>query len=131
MSMSPLTEQCLEKYGKRLIGRTDMEDALKRLDKLTQEEAGMAAAQNLKATHIVDERVRGVANTMVAIDNRVASVDNRIADVDDRMTRATHAIDEGVRGVEEQVLAVDDRVTSVDNKVAEVISGTQIIFSQA
>ena len=131
MSMSPLTEQYLEKYGKRLIGRTDMEDALKRLDKLTQEEAGMAAAQNLKATHIVDERVRGVANTMVAIDNRVASVDNRIADVDDRMTRATHAIDEGVRGVEEQVLAVDDRVTSVDNKVAEVISGTQIIFSQA
>ena len=131
MSMSPLTEQCLEKYGKRLIGRTDMEDALKRLDKLTQEEAGMAAAQNLKATHIVDERVRGVANTMVTIDNRVASVDNRIADVDDRMTRATNAIDEGVRGVEEQVLAVDDRVTSVDNKVAEVISGTQIIFSQA
>ena len=131
MSMSPLTERCLEKYGKKLIGRTDMEDALKRLDKLTQEEAGMAAAQNLKATHIVDERVRGVTNTMVAIDNRVASVDNRIADVDDRMTRATHAIDEGVRGVEEQVLAVDDRVTSVDNKVAEVISGTQIIFSQA
>ena len=117
MSMSPLTEQCLEKYGKRLIGRTDMKDALKRLDKLTQEEAGMAAAQNLKATHIVDERVMGVANTMVAIDNRVASVDNRIADV-------THAIDEGVRGVEEQVLAVDDRVASVDNKVAEVINGT-------
>jgi hypothetical protein len=124
MSMSPLTEQYLEKYGKRLIGRTDMEDALKRLDKLTQEEAGMAAAQNLKATHIVDERVRGVANTMVAIDNRVASVDNRIADV-------THAIDEGVRGVEEQVLAVDDRVACVDNKVAEVINGTQVVFSQA
>ena len=101
-----------------------MEDALKRLDKLTQEEAGMAAAQNLKATHIVDERVRGVANTMVAIDNRVASVDNRIADV-------THAIDEGVRGVEEQVLAVDDRVACVDNKVAEVINGTQVVFSQA
>jgi hypothetical protein len=37
-----------------------MEDALKRLDKLTQEEARMAVAQNLKATQIVDERVRGV-----------------------------------------------------------------------
>ena len=35
-----------------------MEDALKRLDKLTQEEARMAVAQNLKATHTVDERVR-------------------------------------------------------------------------
>ena len=35
---------------KRLIGRTDMEDTLKRLDKLTQEEARMAVAENLKAT---------------------------------------------------------------------------------
>ena len=81
MSMSPLTERCSEKYGKRLIGKTDMEDALKRLDKLTQEEALMAVAQNLKATNTVDERVRGVANTVVAIDNRVASVDDKVAEV--------------------------------------------------
>ena len=117
MSMSPLTEQCSEKYWKKLIGRTDMEDALKRLDNLTQEEARMAAAQNLKATHIVDERVRGVANAVVAVDDRVA--------------RATHAIDERVREVGEQVLSVDDKVASVDDKVAEVVNGTQVVFSQA
>ena len=128
--MSLLTERYSEKFGKKLIGRTDMEDALKRLDKLTQEESQMAAAQNLKATHTVDERVRGVANTVVSIDNRVAGVDNRVASVDDRMARATHAIDERVRGVGEQVLAVDDRVASVDDKVSEVINGTQIVFSQ-
>jgi archaellum component FlaC len=140
-----LIERCSEKYGKKLIGRTDMEDALKRLDKLTQEEAGMAAAQNLKATHIVDERVRGIANTIVAIDNRVAGVDNRVASVDDRIAgvdnrvagvddrvaRATHSIDERVREVGEQVLFVDDRVASVDDKVAEVVTGTQVVFSQA
>ena len=34
-----------------------MEDALKRLDKLTQEEARMATAEALRATHTVDERV--------------------------------------------------------------------------
>jgi hypothetical protein len=73
-TISSLTEGCSEKYGKRLIGRTDMEDALQRLDKLTQEEARMAAVENLKATHTVDERVRGVANTVVAIDNSVAEV---------------------------------------------------------
>ena len=94
-----------------------MEDALKKLDKLTQEEARMAVAQNLKATHSVDERVRGVTNTVVAIDNRVTTV--------------ALAIDDGVRGVREQVFAVDDRVASVDNKVAEVINGAQIIFTQA
>ena len=37
-----------------------MEDALKRLDKLTQEEARMAAAEILKLTHIVDNKVTGV-----------------------------------------------------------------------
>jgi 3-methyladenine DNA glycosylase/8-oxoguanine DNA glycosylase len=106
-----------------LIGKTDLEDALKRLDKLTQEEARMAAAQNLKATHMVDERVRGVANTVVAINNRVADVGDRVAGVDDRVARATHAIDE-------RVLAVDDKVASVNDKVAEVIHGAQIIFSR-
>ena len=60
-----LIERCLEKFGKRLIGRTEMEDALKRLDKLTQEEAWMGIAQNLKATHAVGERV-GVVDDKVA-----------------------------------------------------------------
>jgi hypothetical protein len=57
-----LTERCSEKYLKKLLGKTKIEDALKRLDKLTQEEARMAAAQNLKVAHTVDDRVRGVAD---------------------------------------------------------------------
>jgi hypothetical protein len=56
------TEQCLEKYLKKLVGRTEIEDALKRLDKLTQEEARMAAAQILKVTHTVDKRVQQTAS---------------------------------------------------------------------
>ena len=105
---------------KRLIGRTDMEDALRRLDKLTQEEARMAVAENLKATHTVDKRVRGVANTVDAIDNRVAGVDDRVADVDNR-----------VKGIDARVASVDDRVKVVHDKVAEVIHGAQLIFSQS
>jgi hypothetical protein len=73
-----LTEGYAENYVKKLIGRTEIEDGLKRLDKLTQEEARMAAAQNLKVSHTVDERVKGVADTVVAIDNRVTSVDDRV-----------------------------------------------------
>ena len=107
-----LTEGCSEKYLKKLIGNTEMEDALKRLDKLTQEEARMAAAQNLKVTHTVDDRVRGVADTVVAVDNRVAGVDDRVAGVDDR-----------VASVNDRVVTVDDRVKMVDNKVTEVIAG--------
>ena len=82
-----------------------MEDALKRLDKLTQEEVRMAAAQNLRATHAVDKGVKEVADTVVAMDDRVARVDDRVAAVNDR------------------VVSVDDRVKVIDNKVAEVIAG--------
>jgi hypothetical protein len=55
-----------------------MEDSLKRLDKLTQEEARMVAAQNLKATHTVDERVKEVAgdvDDMRRLSSNLTSVD--------------------------------------------------------
>jgi hypothetical protein len=42
---------------KMLMGRTDVDDALKRLDNLTNEEARMATAQVLKVTHAVAEDV--------------------------------------------------------------------------
>ena len=127
MEYSLLTERFLEKFGKKLIGRTDIEDALKGLDMLTQEEVRMAVAQNLKATHAVDERVRGVVDMVVAIDNRVAGVDDRVAGADDRVAR----VDDRVARVDNRVTRVGDKVASVDDKVAEVIHGTQIIFSEA
>ena len=93
-----------------------MEDALKKLDKLTQEEARMAIAQNLKTTHTVDERVREVATTVVAIANRVADVDGRVADVDVRVA----GVDDRVAGVDVRVAGVDARVAGVDDRVARV-----------
>jgi hypothetical protein len=95
-----------EKYLKKLVGKTEIEDTLKRLDKLTQEEARMTTAQVLKATHTVDERVREVTGEVLGADNRVASVDARVA-------------------------SVDDRVKSVDEKVAAVIDSTHHIFDQS
>jgi hypothetical protein len=74
-----------EKYVKKLFGRTDLEDALKRLDKLTHDEARTAIAQNLKATHTVDEQVRGVAARVAGVDDRVARVDQRVKAVNDKV----------------------------------------------
>ena len=66
--MLPLTEPLFsEQYLKKLVGRTGIEDALKRLDRLTQEEARMAAAQVLKVTNMVDDRVRGVDDKIAAV----------------------------------------------------------------
>ncbi|KAH9975596.1 hypothetical protein BJV74DRAFT_798789 [Russula compacta] len=95
----------IKKYLKKLIGRTDIEDMLKRLDKLTDEEARMATAQVLNVTHTVNDRVR-------RIDDRIAGVEYRVAGVNDR------------------VASVDDRVKAVDDKVVVVVHGAQAIFSQ-
>ena len=117
-----------------------MKDALKKLDKLTQEEARMAVAHNLKATHAVDERVRGVDNRVANVDDRVAGVDDLVARVDNRfagideqiasVARATHVIEDWVRSQDHE-LVVDDRVSSSDNPVAEPINGAQIFFAHA
>ena len=89
---------------KKLIGKTEIEDGLKKLDKLTQEEARMAAAQNLKATHTVDERVKGVADAVVTMDNRVVGVDDRVAHVSG------------------QVASVDDRVQQMADEAKRLSS---------
>ena len=46
------------------MGRKDIEDALKRLDRLTQEETLMAAAQILILTHTVDNKVTAIGNNV-------------------------------------------------------------------
>ena len=88
------------------MGRTEMEDALKKLDNLRQEEALMATAQNLKLTHDVDERTKGVVNTVEAIDKKVVGVDERVAGVNDR-----------VASVNERVIAVVDQVKRLSSNL--------------
>jgi hypothetical protein len=48
-----LTHVSVEKFLKKLLGRNDVEDALKRLDKLTQEEAKMATAEVLNNVKVL------------------------------------------------------------------------------
>lgn len=55
-----LTYPFLEKYLKKLLGKNEIEDSLKRLDTLTQEEARMATAEILRVTHNVDDNVKVV-----------------------------------------------------------------------
>ena len=50
---------------KKLIGSNDIEDALKRLDRLTQEEARMASAQLMRVTNAINIRVDEIADNMV------------------------------------------------------------------
>ena len=126
---------------KKLIGNNDIEDALRILDRLTQEEARMASAQLLKVTNAIDSGVREIADNLPVIDDRVAGVDDRVAGVDDRVAvvdERVAGVDERVAGVDEHVAAVDDRVAcvddhvkDVDDKLVAVIDGAQYVFNQS
>ena len=75
-----------------------MEDALQRLDKLTQEEARMATAEILRLSQIVDNKV-------TTVDNKVTNVDNKVTTIDSKVT------------------TIDSKVTTVNNKVTTIVNG--------
>ena len=83
------------------MGKKNIESALKRLDRLTQEEARMASAQLLEITNAIGDRVADVDERLASVDERVVGVDERVATVDER-----------VASVDEHVAGVDDRVRS-------------------
>ena len=101
-----------EKFLKKLVGRTDIEDALQRLEKVTVEEARMAGAEALKAIH-------GVGNQ---VGDKVDGVQDTLKVVEDKM-----------KGVEGMLQGVGDILQGVDDKVKEigskVITGAQTTFN--
>ena len=67
VDISAKADVCAEKFFKKLVGRKDVEDALQRLDELTQEEARMAAAETLAITRDIDDNVKGVDHKIVSV----------------------------------------------------------------
>jgi hypothetical protein len=63
-----------EKYLMKLLGRTDIEEALKRLDDLTRDEALMATAQILKLAHSVDHKVTSVDDKVRTVIDGASSI---------------------------------------------------------
>ena len=57
----------IEKLVKKLFGTNDIEDALKKLDTLTTEEARMATAETLKVTNKVDDKVDRVDDKVAVL----------------------------------------------------------------
>ena len=95
----------VEKFLRKLAGMADLEDALKKLDRLTQEEARMANAEVLRIAHSIRDGVK-------IVDGKVEEVVDKVGDV-------------GVK-----VGDVGDKVQCVDDKVQVVIDGAQNLSSQ-
>ncbi|KAH8986022.1 hypothetical protein EDB92DRAFT_1881218 [Lactarius akahatsu] len=66
-----MKESRAKKFVKRVTGRTDLEDGLKKLDKLTNEESLLASAQLLKITHDIRNVVTAVADGVESVDKNV------------------------------------------------------------
>ena len=101
-----------EKFLKSVIGRTDLEDGIKTLDKLTNEEVVMASAQLLKVAH--------------KIDNTVTRVDEGVMRADEGVRR----VDENVLVVKSEVQTVNENIKAVDDKVQTIAYGGQHLFGQ-
>jgi len=80
-----------EKYLKKLIGNTEAEDSLQRLDKLTQEEARMASAELLKITHRVEVKVKGVDDKVEDVRSDVQDVGQKVEDVDNKLDQVNRS----------------------------------------
>ncbi|KAI9442917.1 hypothetical protein H4582DRAFT_1141889 [Lactarius indigo] len=74
-----------KKFLKKLVGRKDVEDALTRLDRLTQEEARMASAQILRLTHSVNDQVKVVDDKVTGVGNQMKNVDDKMKNMDNKM----------------------------------------------
>ena len=85
---------------------TELEDALKKLDRLTQEEARMANAEVLRITQSIRDGVKVVDGKVEDVGDKVESVGDKVEDVGDK------------------VEDVGDKVQCVDDKVQVVIHGT-------
>ena len=85
------------------MGNRDIEDSLERLDKLTQEEARIASAEQLKMTHVVDDQVRGVGGQVQDVRGDVQDIGNRVHDKVQDVEDRVQGIDSNVRGVDDKL----------------------------
>ena len=84
---------------------TDLEDALKTLDRLTQEEARIANAEVLRITQSIRDGVKVVHGKVEEVGDKVEDVGEKVEDV-------------------------ADQVKCIDDKVQVVIHGTRATSSQ-
>ncbi|KAH9051127.1 hypothetical protein EDB83DRAFT_2398055 [Lactarius deliciosus] len=99
-----------KKFLKKAAGMTKLEDGLKKLDKMTNDEARMASAELLRIAHDIDKKVEGV-------DSKLQGVGIQVKE-----------IDENVLGVSKDVLGVSLQVQDVDENVRIVKETMQMVL---
>ena len=78
-----LQRQCwrpifVELFLSKVAGITRLDDGLKKLDKMTNEEARMANAEVLRLTHNIDKDVKGIGVRVQGVDENVEMVKEKV-----------------------------------------------------
>jgi hypothetical protein len=63
------------------VGKTDIEDALLRLENAILEETRMAATEALKGIHVLQDRMRGVEGMLEGVGGMLQGFDERMKDI--------------------------------------------------
>ena len=74
-----------------------MEDSLQKLDKLTQEEARMASAEQLRIAHSIQGKVQGVGDDVQDVGKKVQGIDDGVKDVGDKVQGVDRKLDDTTR----------------------------------
>ena len=83
--ISMLTKRRAEKFFRKLAGMADLEDALKKLDRLTQEEARMANAEVMRVTHSIRDGVKVVDGKVDEVGDKVGDIGGKVKCVDEKV----------------------------------------------
>ena len=143
--ISPHVDVHGEKYLKKIFGKNDVKDAFQRLDKLTPEEALMAAAETMTITRDIDDTVKDVVKGLEDVHGGVQVVDSIVKGVDHNVKDVAHVVkdvdyivrdvnhivkdvDYVVKDVDHIVKGVDHGVKVVDHKVNSVINGGSFFY---
>jgi hypothetical protein len=105
-----------------LTGNRDIEDSLERLDKLTQEEARMASAEQLKMTHSVDVKVMGVDDRVRGVENQVQDARSDVRDVGDKVQSVDGKLDQANRSLSLQTLIIFPRAQTPSQGISSEIT---------
>jgi hypothetical protein len=108
------TKGRIEKFLRKLAGMADLEAALKKLDRLTQEEARMALAEVLRITHDIRDEVK-------VVDGKVESVDDKVDDLGVKVEDIGGKVEDICDNVEDII----DKAQCVDERVQVVINGAR------
>ena len=115
LSIHPfLADYDTEQIMKRLVGRRDVEDALKRLDELTNAEGLLAAARTLEVVDHVEENVAQVKEVIHRVEDNVEANLELTQHVEQHVVETkevTYEVSNNVVDIKQDVRSINRNVT--------------------